>query len=1214
MTRHPVCRIPSSWSLVVVASAFVFVCPGIRAAESDAGGTYAAWLEHRERTLQDRSLLRYYDFQDVRDSGTAIRNHARDQKPLVPGLAQRQGNAGDRVVATRGRWPGKKAARLDQVFLGAEAWEPAGKLMTVEAWLRENGPGVLRGNSGATNGALLSVGGGYWDGWRLTFSYPARTIGFEIGRAQPSHSVGIHTGPVGDGVWHHVAATWDGQEMRIYVDGFTAAAGKYAGEYTPPRGAAQFRIGYANAGFGSVQLDVDEVAVYGRALSAQDILRHAHFYAPLPESAAKAFAAGDQCLLGKDYAGAAAAFGQAFRTADLAPDYQAVARLRAAEACLAAMKSRQAVAHYARVLEVADVAARHRVTAQRRLLQLIGQVSAGDLPRSSYETLLAMDGLTPHEKLTLRWNLARGCREEKQFAAAREQYQTLLNMAELTPRDRLNIGLELGHTAMESKDYPAARSQYAKIAGAADAPGHYRSMAQLRVAQTYVREENLADAKAEYARLQTMPDVPPHHRWEASERMLELDRVAAGLPARDPQRSRTALPKWPKPALTLYVATDGSDTNPGTKDRPLASPQQAQKRILAAKQSGALASGGATVYLRAGTYRLKESWNLAAEDSGTEQAPIVYRALEGETVRLSGSVSLSGFKAVVDPKVLAQLEESARAKVVQLDLRSLGITRYGSLTGQGKRPELFFNGRPMTLARWPNRDYLRVGDLKGQKTIAMWGTIRGTKDGKFTYDGDRPNRWKAEREVWLYGFWFWDWADSYQRVASIDTQNRVFTIAPPDSHYGYRKGQRYYALNLLSEIDEPGEWYLDRTDGILYFYPPAELANASVELAMLETPMVQMKGVSHVTLRGLTLEAGRGYGVTIEGGDRCLVAGCTLRNLGEYGVMVRGGRAHGVFGCDIHTLGRGGVHLEGGDRKTLAPGQHFVENCHIHDFSRIWRTYTPAVQMEGCGNRIAHNLFHHSPHHAMRVEGNDHHIEFNEIHSVVWDSDDQGGLDMFYNPGYRGNVIRYNFWHHIGSGLGHGIGGVRLDDAICGVLIYGNVFYRTSDGSFGGVQIHGGKENIVDNNLFVDCKYSVSFSPWGEKRWREMFTRPEMVHKLTQEVDVGKPPYSTRYPELARLTEKPDVNMVWRNLVCACGNFLTRDQGIQDLADNYVTSRDPGFLDVANLKFQLRGDSPVYDRTGFQPIPVDEIGPYEHPCRATWPVSRGEIRYNLGSQ
>ena len=74
---------------------------------------------------------------------------------------------------------------------------------------------------------------------------------------------------------------------------------------------------------------------------------------------------------------------------------------------------------------------------------------------------------------------------------------------------------------------------------------------------------------------------------------------------------------------------------------------------------------------------------------------------------------------------------------------------------------------------------------------------------------------------------------------------------------------------------------------------------------------------------------------------------------------------------------------------------------------------------------------------AINLGGNEHLVELNEAHHVVQESDDQGAVDMFGNPTFRGNVFRYNFWHHIGSGVACGQGGIRLDDAISGVLMYG---------------------------------------------------------------------------------------------------------------------------------------------------------------------------------
>ena len=78
------------------------------------------------------------------------------------------------------------------------------------------------------------------------------------------------------------------------------------------------------------------------------------------------------------------------------------------------------------------------------------------------------------------------------------------------------------------------------------------------------------------------------------------------------------------------------------------------------------------------------------------------------------------------------------------------------------------------------------------------------------------------------------------------------------------------------------------------------------------------------------------------------------------------------------------------------------------------------------GITVANNLIHDHPHAAVLFAGNDHVIELNEIYEVVRETDDQGGLDMWYNPTYRGVSIRYNFWHDIGNERECGQAGVRL--------------------------------------------------------------------------------------------------------------------------------------------------------------------------------------------
>ncbi len=656
-------------------------------------------------------------------------------------------------------------------------------------------------------------------------------------------------------------------------------------------------------------------------------------------------------------------------------------------------------------------------------------------------------------------------------------------------------------------------------------------------------------------------------------------------------------------AATFYVAPDGRDAWSGQRatpngrktDGPFATLERARDEVRRLKKRD-----GVTVFVRGGRYQITQTFALKAEDSGTTQAPVVYRACKGEQPVFSGGVRLTGFQPVREAAILARLPAEARGQVVQVDLKAQGVThviplRLGGFAGGlgfSTHPtmELFFNGQALPLARWPNTGFVHVADVAAD----------AGKTGPIRYDGDRPQRWKDDQDILLYGYWFHDWADSYERVASIDTARHEITLAPPYTTYGYRKGQRYYAVNLFSELDMPGEWYLDRSSGTLYLYPPADPNQAVVELSTAVFPLVEMDHVSHVTLQGLTWELGGADGILVKDGAGCLLAGCTIRRLGGNGVEIHGGTGHKLRSCDIYSLGRGGAVVEGGNRKTLTPGRHLVENCDIYDLSRIDHTYTPAVVLSGVGHRIAHNAFHDIGSSAIRLGGNDHVVEFNEVYRVVRESDDQGGVDMWGDPTYRGNVIRYNYWHHIGNWRhtgaepGCGQAGVRLDDAISGVLVLGNVFFRCGTGraGFGGIQIHGGKDNIVSGNLFADCRTAISFSAWGDQRWRAFTSRS----LESQEIDAAL--YGARYPELARLAEDHDVNLVCSNLVYKCDEFLRRDSGRNKLVDNIVTQANPGFTDAARGIFRPAKNTPVQVRA----IPFDQIGLYRDEFRLALPT------------
>jgi Right handed beta helix region len=671
---------------------------------------------------------------------------------------------------------------------------------------------------------------------------------------------------------------------------------------------------------------------------------------------------------------------------------------------------------------------------------------------------------------------------------------------------------------------------------------------------------------------------------------------------------------WETQAVDLYVATNGSDSwsgafqNPNAEktDGPFAGLERARDAIRKLRALGGLPQESVRVTVRGGLYPLEKAFQLTAEDSGMAEAPVIYRAFPGEEVRFLGGKVVRGFKPVIDPTILSRLDESARAKVVQADLRALGISEFGDPGGGGL--ELFFADKPMRLSRWPNDGFARIVDVLGKTPVDVRGT-KGCVEGLFTFDSDRPKRWADEKDPWVHGYWFWDWSDQRQRVKAIDLAQRTIEIAPPYHGYGYRKGQWYYAYNLLSEIDQPGEWYLDRDTGVLYFWPPDSLETGRAIVSVLPT-LVLMENTSHVTLRGFIFEAARSTALIISGGTGNRIIGCTIRNVGGSALSISGGSNHGIVGCDIYQCGAGGVSLSGGDRKMLTAASHYADNNHIHDYGRWQPMYSAGLNLSGVGLRATHNLIDNAPHQAISFGGNDHLIEFNEIHSVCYESNDAGAIYSGRDWTMRGTIIRHNYLHDISGFEGRGCVGVYLDDMFCGTEIIGNVFYRVTRAAF----IGGGRDCRIENNIFIDCRPAVHVDAralgWAKYHADDWVKEGHEKGTLSG-IQYQKPPYSVRYPGLMDiLSEEPEApkgNVITRN-ICVGGRWEEIESNARpfiSIHDNLL-NEDPHFVNAPNQDFRIKDDSPAY-QFGFKQLPIERIGLYQDESRASWPV-KSEVR------
>jgi hypothetical protein len=221
-------------------------------------------------------------------------------------------------------------------------------------------------------------------------------------------------------------------------------------------------------------------------------------------------------------------------------------------------------------------------------------------------------------------------------------------------------------------------------------------------------------------------------------------------------------------------------------------------------------------------------------------------------------------------------------------------------------------------------------------------------------------------------------------------------------------------------------------------------------------------------------------------------------------------------------------------------------------------------------------------------------MELNETHDVLKESDDQGSMELFGNPTYRGVVFRNNLYHHLGSGdkdhLANGQAAIRLDDVISGMEIYGNIFYRAANGHFGGIQINSGRDNVMDNNLFIDSKHGIT-GGWypSNEMWRVIREgHPPAAFIMS-------PLYYARYQEMKQMMEPGGINHSWRCVFSGIEDGLSRSQSsLETIGDTECALK--GEVKALRSSDLLPYDS-VMKRSAFRIPPITEMGIYKDEYR-----------------
>jgi parallel beta-helix repeat protein len=503
------------------------------------------------------------------------------------------------------------------------------------------------------------------------------------------------------------------------------------------------------------------------------------------------------------------------------------------------------------------------------------------------------------------------------------------------------------------------------------------------------------------------------------------------------------------------------------------------------------------------------------------------------------------------------------------------------------------------------------------KQLSVSGTSAGSPTEFHYTPGTFKPSWAAAGEAEIHVFQSSS-CRAFKEIVSlvqVDEKSRRVTLGGPECVTPILPGDRYFVENVLEELDSPGEWYLSRQTGQLFYWPQGAFADQTEVVAPVLGRIVQILGdaaaqkpVSHLRFSGLTFQetdyspddgcVGYGMGhdgvVYLKDATDCTITNCTFRNIGKYAVCLSGGRTNAITGNDISHGAEGGVLL-------LKTAGNTISDNHIHDCGAVYK-HIGGVILEGAGtddNLVAHNLIHDISRYGISLKnaGLRNRIEYNRVLNTSLETFDTGAIEVTQQDREQrsGSVICHNV---VGDSIGYSADGpksvfmswgIYLDSFAGGYTVTHNITYRSSHG---GMMFQGGKDNRVENNIFVDSAQSqVYVSNFADNSRGLTFQRNIVAYTNPSAVLFAT----------GRLDE--NVIRIDRNLYFHAGGNEPVVRGCATFAewqqrgfDRNSAIADPLFVNPARDNYALRPESPAF-QLGFEPIDTSTVGLLRDRCR-----------------
>jgi hypothetical protein len=712
-----------------------------------------------------------------------------------------------------------------------------------------------------------------------------------------------------------------------------------------------------------------------------------------------------------------------------------------------------------------------------------------------------------------------------------------------------------------------------------------------------------------------------------------------------------------KPAVdeaTFYVAIYGNDQNTGSQQAPFATLSRARSAVRELKKT---AKAAIKVYVRAGTYYLEDPLVFGIEDSGTERVPITYAAYPSELVTISGGRKLDcQWRPYKDGIMMCDLPA---AKAGELDFT-----------------QLFVNGKRQIRARFPNYDNSVPGE---SGYIYPQGSIPDEAKAPFpdpnadmTFGGISPRgiifearsfttrRWATPGEAVIHIFQNYHWGNFQWTIRAIDYTNKRIWFGrgghqiSPKAKAGsilVDRSSQFFIENVFEELDAPGEWYLDKDKGVLYYMPAAsvDLKTALVEAPILQQ-VIRFVGTQDEPARRITLEGfrithtastflepysvpslgdwsiHRGGAIFLEGARDCTIRNCWFDAVGGNAIFLNNyNRDNAVTGCKFTEAGESAICFVGALESAIGtflsfPFQCSASNNLIHDCGVFGKQIAGVYISRAKRITAAHNLIYNMPRAGICIGDGTwggHVIEDNEIYNAVRETSDHGPFNSWGREGFwcrtqahnrefafphqagevkdfaeETTIVRNNYLHGVAKTYRWGdyLQALDLDDGTSNFHVYNNLCVGM------GISIREGDFRTVENNIIIDpaVPFAIHYGFINNNdivRRNIIYTTGDIFH-----VSAVTQPYlkemnnNLYYSPRPPWSYRPAISMASRNSNgISTYKKLTLAEWQQFGYDKNSLIADPMFIDPAKNDYRVKPESPAL-KLGFKNFEMGKWG------------------------